>query len=82
MTTENEIVRVKTEIKIIRGINVITIRPDDDLVVIGESNFGEVVCRFADCADTEALHDAFFGKFYIDPKNIARQPKTLEISPL
>ena len=66
---ENEKVRVKSEVKIIRGMNVIKITPEDVLVVIGMHK-GEVCARFDDCANTPNLHDAFFGRFYLLPSEV------------
>lgn len=68
--SEGDKVKVANEVRFILGLNVITVRPGDVLLVIGYSNFGEVCARFDDCADTEALHDAFFGKFYLDATNV------------
>lgn len=70
--SEGDKVHVLEEVKIIRGLEIIHVRPEDELVVIGCNGRGEVVARFADCAHTPALHDAFFGRFYLLEGNVVK----------
>ncbi len=75
---EAEKVRVLEPVKILHGLDIITINPADVLRVVGYDKWGDVCTRFDNCADLEACHDALFGRFYIPPNNLVSATTTLK----